>query len=448
METTKEPYNVRSEGGTFVSAITDDELWALYEELGTAAKVAKECGLAPRSIRQRLAKIRESKGIIVDANIDVAGALEKLVAAVPRDLPGGGQLTEIDTSLWEIGGKDALTQQIVKRGLDKIGAKYRFNSGTVKEFPLVQRSEPIEILYKDAPRILRQTKVIPVISDAQIGWLRHPETLKTSPIHDPTAMDVAKQIITVVTPDGIIFIGDWMDWQFLSRWQQHNEFDVVNPSIKTGTDELGLFCSAAGKGAEDNRVMIGSNHGDRPEKFILEHNRVVLGMRRGGDTSQWPVFSEQYLLHYDDLNLKFSGHFPGGEYYITPDLVCTHAPPKSKEFDASVFHGHDHKLRMTPYVLHSFGGRKERFVYDTGCMCRTDATTDKARMMVTNVPSNQPRTDWTQGIAVINIVEGKLPIHSVELIHIQNGRALYRGQEFTASKHSRSVLSDGLDAKG
>lgn len=423
-----------------ITTVSDDEIWAQYELTPNVDRVAERLGVSAIGVRERLAEIRIDRAPVTQESPNAAGALEKLLVSVPPEDPQtGAPVKEIHVKLHEGFYKDEFTQSGVKVPMDGVSAKYVVVNPD-PEFPLAQPGPPVSIKYVAAPRILRKTRVIVIPSDAQIGWLRHPETLAVSPIHDPTAMDVCKQIVVAVSPDGIVFIGDWMDWQFLSRWTQHNEFDTVNLSIKTGTEELASFCSAGGKRAADHIFMIGSNHQARPEKFLLENNKAAMRIRRGGDTSQWPVFSEQYLLHYDDLGVKFSGQYPGGEHYITPELVAMHAPPKAKEFDADVFHGHTHHLRMSPYVLHSHAGRKERFVWDTGCLCRTDATTDKARMMVTNTPSNQPRTDWIQGCAVINIVEGKFPLHSVDLIHIKDGRALYRQQEFRASKESVRLL--------
>ena len=299
-------------------------------------------------------------------------------------------------------------------------------------WPVADKAKPTQILYRPAPQILRKTRTVAVISDAQIGFLVDPETKEASPIHDPSALDVAKQIVAAIQPDELVFIGDWMDWPFLSRWQQHDEFDAVNESIQAGHRELAEFISAAGRRCK-KRVMIGSNHQVRPEKFLLENNRKAMRVRRAADTSAWPVFSEPYLLRYEDLGIEFSGQYPGGAHYILPDLVATHAPPKVKEFAASVIHGHTHKLTRSTHVIHGYSGRQQYFTYDIGCLCQTGSTNNPHRLLVTNTPSDRPRTDWAQGIAVVSIVDGDTPRHAVEQIGIEHGFAQFRGQSFSAT---------------
>jgi hypothetical protein len=417
---------------------SDEELEQLWIELGSTKKVAKATGYSESHCRYRLAEIvkRHPAQPIVD--VDRAERIRELILSVPREIDGGGKIKQLGVGLHGMGAKNEFTQEITTQGLDNTKAVYSFSGNSA--LPLVDRTAPIVIKYPPVRVPCRNTKVYAVIPDAQIGWLKDPETSHLTPIHDPTAMDVAKQIVRAVSPDGLIFIGDWVDWQFLSKWRQFPEYDAANPSIETGTLELAEFCSAAGPTAADHRIMIGSNHADRPELWVIDRNMAAAGIRRGGDTSAWPVFSEQYLLRYDDLNIQFSGHF-GSVYWLTERLAFTHAPTKPREFDADVFHGHDHKLKVTPAVIHgAYGKRNIRFIWDSACLCRVDANTDKRRLMGLNVPSNSHRTDWIQGMLLVEVFEGS---HAVYPIHIDEGRALYRGTLFEASDASRDLLAKG-----
>ena len=228
-----------------------------------------------------------------------------------------------------------------------------------------------------------------------------------------------------VSPRELYFIGDWMDWPFLSRYTQHEEYDAVNESIREGYDQLCSFISAAGPQLT-KKIMIGGNHDIRPEKFLLEHNRKAMRVKRAGDT--WPVFSQQFLLRYDELGITTPGYYPGGEYYVLPDLILTHAPPKAHEFQASVIHGHLHKVERHARVQHGLDVRHTYFTYDIGCLCQTGTSSNPYRLMGTRVPSDRPRTDWSQGFAVINVVDGEIPIHSVDQISIVNHKAIYQGK--------------------
>jgi hypothetical protein len=117
---------------------------------------------------------------------------------------------------------------------------------------------------------------------------------------------------------------------------------------------------------------------------------------------------------------------------MLPDLMLTHAPPRVAEINASVIHGHQHKVSMVPRVAHSSAGRQTYFMYDIGFHCRVDTTSDPQRLMVTHVPSDRGRTNWTQGGAVVNILDGKIPFYSVDLFSINNGQCLYGGQFYEA----------------
>lgn len=307
------------------------------------------------------------------------------------------------------------------------------------DFPLVQPA-PSTILYADPPRILRQTRVEVIISDLQIGYLRDRLTDALEPIHDPYAIDVATQITQTIAPNRIIFIGDVADLAPFSRWQKFPEYrGTIQPAIDATHQVLGTFIAAGGERCE--RVLIGSNHDHRIEKSVLEWNMEGLGLRRAGDPPDgWPVFSLGFLARFDDLGIEWSGHYPGGEFYILDDLVAMHAPPKAKEFRASVIHGHTHHITRTTQVTHGALSREKRrytnFVYDVGCLCRVGVTDDKFRLLITHTPSDRGRTDWAQGIGVVSIVEasGSRPaFHSVEQVSIIDGQANFGGQHFLAS---------------
>lgn len=305
----------------------------------------------------------------------------------------------------------------------------------IPDFPVVDQAPPSRIIFRPAPRILRKTKVAIVYSDAQIDFLRDLDTDELEPTHDPLALEVAEQITADVDPDEQDWIGDWMDWQAFSRWPKHPEQRrTLQQAINAGHNWKARLIAAARR--KTKRLEIGSNHGYRPEKFLLEYNLEAVGVKRANaQPDEWPVFSEQYLLRYDELGVEFSGQYPGGEYYLTDDLVLMHAPPKRLEMRASVIHGHTHKITRTPAVTHGFTGRKTHSVYDIGCLCQVGTTSNKRRLMVTRVPSDRGRTDWLQGIAVVSIVEGhgsQRSSHAVEQIEIIDGWALFRGKEYEA----------------
>ncbi len=433
--------------------VSDAELLKTYTALEQdAAQTAKVVGLSASQVRKRIARIRlagtSNRPTVFERSIpERTNRLQELIDNNSIDVESIGTVKHVDISEWG-GGIKNKDGEWEEHGLYKKAMRIIPPS---PEFPLVQPATPTTIVYNDAPRIMRKVHQGIIISDAQIGYLRDIESGEVEPIHDPMAMEVTRQIIGSIQPEFMGFIGDWVDFSWISRWQKRPEFfGIAQPSIQAGYEWKARFVAAAPSSAK--KVEIGSNHAIRPEVFLLEYNRESLGLtraKRPGDPTEWPVFSEQFLLRYDELGIEFSGQYPGGAYYVLDDLALMHAPPKAKEFAANVIHGHLHKLgQATTHVVHSSAGRREYLTYDTGCLCRTDATTSKRRLMQTSVPSDQARTNWLQGIIHFEWIDfGGESKHQIHPIHIVEGAALYQGQHFEVRDFTEGIVSTyGYDA--
>lgn len=419
-----------------LSSLTADYLEPIIADTGSSTNAAifllanyeiilEKTGLqvTQETLRKHISKVCKKK-ITDREDPSRISRIEKLLDNANVPLEALGRIENVKLGIWGVHAKDK-DGVIQTSYLDKTQISLIPEAPT---FPIVNCAKPKTIQFTPrAVNILKKTWQAVVISDTQIGFLQDPETKINDSIHDPRAMGIAKQICADVSPHELYFIGDWMDWPFLSRWQQHDEFDAVNESIQEGYDQLCEFISAAGPQVT-KKIMIGGNHDVRPEKFLLEHNRKAMRVKRAGDS--WPVFSQQFLLRYDELGISTPGYYPGGEYYVLPDLLLTHAPPKAAEFQASVIHGHTHKLTRDLRVQHSSSGRQTYYTYDVGCLCRTGTTSNPYRLLRTSVPSDRPRTNWAQGLAVINVVDGKIPFHSVDQISITDHRAIYQGQVY------------------
>jgi hypothetical protein len=437
----------------YASGVSDAALLRAHDETGQdVALTAKAVGLSYSQVHRRLTRIRLAGGSSARPHIfeadpasdkpnRVDGVRER--AGVPLDAirrVTGGTLREWGVA---IKNKDG---EFEEHGL--YGTTLKFTVDT-PEFPLIQPATPTKIVYNKVPRILRKVHQGLIISDAQIGYLRGIQSGLLDTIHDPRAMEVARQITGTIAPEFLGFIGDWVDFSWISRWTKQPEFfGIAQPSIQAGYEWKARFIAAAPQSAR--KMEIGSNHQVRPDKFVLEYNRESLGLtraRRPGDQGpEWHVFSEQFLCRYDELGVEFSGQYPGGEFFVTPDLALMHAPPKKSEFNASVIHGHTHKLgNATTHVTHDNAGRHEYATWDTGCLCRTDATTDKRRLMVTAVPSDRGRTDWLQGIIHFEWMEyGGGTKHQIHPIHIFDGHALYQGDSYDVAKDfDEGILANG-----
>ncbi len=426
----------------FHSGVSDADLIAAYQASGGSAErtsLALGERVSVSQVRKRLSRIRLTGGTSKRPHIfeqdpdnpEVENRIDGVRKRAGIPLDAIARVTGGTSREWGVAIKNK-DGEYEEHGL--FGTTLKWTVDT-PEFPLIQPAETHSIVYNEAPRILRKVHQGVVISDAQIGYLRGIHSGLLDTIHDPRALEVARQLVGAIAPEFLGFIGDFVDFSWISRWTKQPEFwGIAQPSIQAAYEWKSRLVAAAPSSAR--KMEIGSNHQVRPDKFILEYNRESSGLRRArvpGDAGpEWPVFSEQFLCRYDLLGIEFSGQYPGGTFYVLDDLALMHAPPKRAEFNASIIHGHTHKLgNASTHVIHSNNGRQEHTTWDTGCLCRTDATTDKQRLMVTAVPSDRGRTDWLQGIVHFEWMEfGGGTKHQVHPVHIFDGHALYQGDSY------------------
>lgn len=414
-------YNERNENQQFVPSFTDDALLAELAIDASTKRLAKRFNVHERAIRKRLAAIRKKRNLPVSSDISREVKIAQLLQSVPTEGPNGSSVSEIDVKLWGVAAKDN-EGKLQTQGLDGISARYKLRP-SVPQLPFVERAQPSTFVYqKDSPRILRKIRRVVILSDAQIGFLLD-EDGSHRPTHDPLAIDVAQQITADVAPDELGSIGDWVDFPMFSRWPKTAEqIQTTNKSTQAAHDILGEFIVRAGPRCK-KKILVKGNHDDRPAIWARDTNLEAMGLRRASDTTHWPVLSPEYLMNLDSLGVEVTAPYPRGVWWITDDLCAMHAPPKKLEMAASVIHGHLHKLTRTTWAQTNKAGRVTYFLYDIGCLCEIDGT----------VPSDRPRTDWAQGIAIVEIIDGKFPIHDVRQIHINNGRSLFDGKEYVAS---------------
>ncbi len=419
--------------------ISDTDLWkAFIENNQNTHATAKAIGCSQSGISVRLQRIRLGCGSInptifepsVEAKRNRFQELLDNASVKPESL---GHIQDATLTEWG-GGIKNKEGEWEEHGL--YSKKLRFVPNTPK-FPLIQPATPVPIVHIDVPRILHPVKHAIVISDAQINYLRDARLHTFTPSHDPPALEVTRQIIADVAPNRGAFIGDWMDWEVFSRYAKHPEAEgATQISVQAGYEWKGRHIAAAPSDCAWQEAD--SNHSIRLPKFIQEHNREGMNLQRakrfGEIGEEWPVFSEQFLLRYDELGIHMVGRYPGGEFELIPGLWCGHAPHKPGEFAVSFIHGHLHKLTITSNVIFC-PERRSMMMYDCGCLCSVDKNPNERSLHALRVGSDRGRTNWLQGIAVVEYIESKAPIwqHHVQLVHIEAGKALFSGRVYDGS---------------
>lgn len=435
---------LRSGGGQFASEITDEELWALWEDHGTTAKVGKHCGLAPRSVRDRLAKIREAKGLAPAAsNRNVAEAIDALIGSVPLTAQGA-DLAEIDVSLWEIGAKDALTQELIKRGMDKVGAKYKFSGKPALN--VIPRENPLRP-YSSPNAADNKVERIFIIGDIQLGfWAvldeKDPQKFHFVPFHDEAAIDVTLQAMAMFKPDRVVIIGDFFDFPQLSKFQQEPEWaQTMQASIQYGHDLIGLIRKTAGDICAID--FIPGNHETRMQRAIVNNNPALMNLRKPGE--KYSIYSIPGLMDFEKRNIVCAAEYPSGEVWLAdkvgsrPGLVATHADPKRREMRADSIHGH--LVQAGKWTTHTIWEQDGPVTFErlcvSGCGNYSD-TSDKVRLTRTNTSSGRSRMSYNSSFGWVEI-DKKTGARNMDYAKIVDGKARFMGKTIKSKVETAKV---------
>lgn len=300
------------------------------------------------------------------------------------------------------------------------------------KWPLIQPAKAVEVKYVERPalptKLFTTTLVVP---DMQVGFLRDLESGKLVPIHDPEAIQAALEITAHIRPDKIVHIGDALDMTEWSRFLQHDEFHrTTQPSVDECSRIMALFRSASGE-RENLDDFIPGNHERRAREYIQKNARAAYNLRPAMKTPKdWPAFTIPWLLNFDKLKLSYAGEWPGGEVYIQNNLRATHDLAKKTDLNVSTIYGHLHRVFQNTRTIYTRYGMERIVEACVGCLCKVGTRASKLALMRTNTPSNQGRNDWQNGLCVVTS-DGK--DFAIELIQIENGRAIYRDRKFSGA---------------
>ncbi len=407
--------------------LTDQQVLDDYIRLGrNASTCANEWGVARRTAQERVTEARRRLGhsLTDQARPEHINRVQELLDRSSID-PAGHRIKNVRLNAWGTAAKDA-DGNIQTEGLHST----RINLVPQDEFPkwpVVQPAKPAIIKY--APRPVRTDKLKRafIIPDAQIGFFRSIKTGALEPFHDLRAIDAMLQMLRVFQPERIVILGDFLDVASLSKYLQIAEFQLtLQPSIEYAYRLLAEVRSAVGKKCKIDYIE--GNHERRVAEYIQRNAASAYGLRRAGNP-EWPQLSIPALLRFDELGIMYSDAYPGGQVWLTKNLVCQHAPPtKKNELRASVIHGHTPYNRVESRSIHYYDRIEEYSTTSVGGLMRVDEVTDPGQLVRTSVPSDRTRVGWTQGVAAVYI-------HSddrfrVDLVPIQRGFAIFEQKCF------------------
>jgi hypothetical protein len=441
--------------GGVPSKYSDEEIMSAYNEYGSR-EAARQLGMQDISGRVRRIKERSAQD---DLLADSGTREEK------HRFRGGNSIQElydnhavVPDNVIMTGARIAEHGVVItdkKTGAQRLDVSYlKSSSFKPKEecpkWPVIQPANAGTILY--AARAASPTPAAQRVflwPDTQIGFYRSVQTGELTPMHDLAAVDVALQMLHSFRADRVVILGDLLDLAGLSRWLQLAEFQhTLQPALQYTYILLAKIRSIVGA----NCVIdyLAGNHERRMSEYIAKNAIAAHGIRNVEKdltkvnphtllptTWDWPALSIPKLLHLEDLGIKYSAEYPGGEVWLNDRNVCTHPPEKStrKEIRANVYHGHIPRATVDTVTVHNRHDSPEFSMVAVPGLMGCGDITDKSSLSRTQTTSSGSRMNWQQGVGTLLIFD---EYHEAfEIGRIKNGWGSLGGQQFFAegAKH-------------
>jgi len=352
------------------------------------------------------------------------------------DLDDIGRLNKIN--LWQGFHKDDNNEAKV---VDLVGVQISPHWADGPQWPIAQQAAPVIAKPRPAPKTVSATETIFIAPDPQIGYRRY-EDGSLDPFHDDRAIDISLQIIRDATPHRVINLGDSFDApEWSSKFLVAPEFVLTT---QPALDRLHRYLAEQTTEAPDGTKieLLEGNHDARLATSITKNAMAALRLRQANTPESWPVLSMQHLLRLDDLGAIYHDGYPAGRVKlaagsdrITP-LFAIHGErltvsAVAKNERQSYVQGHIHRIQDHFETFELDGEPVTVNAWSCGCLCRVDGAvpSTKGSADVRGRPL-QRQEAWQQGCAVVTVQPDGT--WSKEIIHIANGKAVWRGKEYTA----------------
>lgn len=314
------------------------------------------------------------------------------------------------------------------------------------QWPVIQQAQPVVIKSpskpKKAPALIGGWEQAVILPDPQIGFRELDGEL--DPFHDDRAMNVALQIANVLEHEGgvqqVINLGDFLDLPAQGKYEQEAAFQrTTQPALDRGH----LFLAEQRAACPHAKIVVlEGNHDRRMQKFVQANALSAFGLKQANIPDSWPVMSLPFLLRLDDLDIEYMDGWPAASWWINEKLRAIHGDKvRSNGSTAAAYtndmphistvFGHIHRQEIQSKTTFDRQGKIKVMAISPGCLCRVDGAVPSVKGAIGI--DGKPITyyeNWQQGIAVVTYKpEGSF---HVELVHIDDGKTMFRGQEFQA----------------
>ena len=319
---------------------------------------------------------------------------------------------------------------------------------TGPKWPVIRQARPLTIKpvkRRQSPALLSGWKHAVLLPDPQIGFRKVGDDL--IPMHDERAIDVALKVLAAVQHDvgvdQVVNLGDFLDLTEQSRFQQEPAFvQTTQPSIDYGSTFLAQQRATA---PDAEMVLLEGNHDKRMQNFTIVNAAASFGIRKANAPESWPVMSLPYLLRCDEIDVHYIDAYPAGEYWINNKLRAIHghkvrssgstANLYTKDFPGiSTVFGHTHRVEMHHRTVHDRKGPIRTYAASIGCLCRVDGAVPSygSGVGIDGKPVEYWE-DWQQAVGVVTYKDDEAADHRLQIIQIQDGKAIYNLTEIAAA---------------
>ena len=341
------------------------------------------------------------------------------------------EATNFKVNQWDVSAKEEIDGKVYWNTHKNYQAKTTLIRKTpVKfEFPTVKGAVVGKLAKYSASPVKNKGNLDVVVPDSQVGFKRDLQTGYMDPLHDLKAFDIITEVIKDLRPNRVILLGDMLD---LPDWSTHfmhsPEFSFTTQAsldwLASWLAEVRPYCK--------EMVYIEGNHEKRMTDYIIKNTMHAYGIRPANKPDVPPVVSIPFLLGLADMDIKYVGNYPSGEFYINNNLVCIHGHKVGAKSGQSVtkalddaristIFGHIHRLEMAHKTIWTQGRPKIYQAVSLGTIARIDGI----------VPSGSARHNWQQGFGVVEYDDENF---QVDTVGIYEGRSIYRGKVYEAKE--------------
>jgi metallophosphoesterase superfamily enzyme len=305
--------------------------------------------------------------------------------------------------------------------------------------PIMPIIRPVEVTaqpVRPSPDRKSDLKRALIIPDVHVGFRRRLHTQELMPFHDRRVLDIALQIVADDWVDHIIFIGDSLDLaEFSTKFTPEPEFYfTTQPAIIEWAWWLASFREAAPSSIMD---VYEGNHDLRLENMIVSYMRAAYGLRPADELQLPPSLSVERLLALHTMGIDYIKGYPDNYRWLNKNVLIRHGdvvragPGDSvkavinKTTYTTIF-GHIHRRELVSRRIKSRDGDVIQTAFCPGCACHIDG----------RVPGSKSDDQWQQGLGIVEYNDEK---ENLTAIAIEDGKAIYNGQMFTAHNHDKSI---------